>query len=459
MSIQAITKILFFLFLLQSCSSSKTTRSMEYYDPDNESNISLLNLPIRLYKSDLEKRLNQQVAEVLYEDSDFNDGLMIKATRQSAISLEIADRKVGYQVPVQLWLRKDLVITSVDAEGSLNLIFETAYEVNPDWQLSTKTVLKSYEWIEAPVVKLGIGNLNVTSIANQFIDKAEGQITTAIDEQVKNLIDLKREINQAWQELQKPILVSEEYKSWLVMNPDTVRLTPLETEGDLVEGTVVITSRPRIFVGEKPLSLNEVEMPNFRYVDKAPKEDFSIFMGSQIPFEEAERIVKTSMVGETYSYGKRKVTVEALELYSKGNKLAVKTSLSGSYEGDVFFTGQPEYNDRKNEITFKNVDFDFTSKKALMKTASWLFKGSLKKRIQENLNFHITENIEATQKAIEKELEDFELAPGVKLLGNLEELQVSHVYISATGINVKVGLQGNLLLEIKEVVVEGENSN
>ena len=445
-------KILIAFFLLQSCHSSKPARTMEYYDPENDSKISLLNLPIRLYKSDLEKKINQQLGEVLYEDNDFKDGLMIKATRQSDISLEIADRKVSYKVPINLWLRKDIAITSVDAEGALNLEFETEYEVKPDWQLETKTVLKKYEWTKTPVIKLGIGKLNVTSIANQFIDKAKGQIASSIDEQVKNLIDLKSEINKAWTELQKPILVSKEYKTWLLMNPDTVRLTPLKTVGDLVESTVVITSRPRMFIGEKPAAEGAATMPGFQYVQQAPTENFLLYLGSEIPFAEAERIAKENMLGETYTYGKRKVKVEGIELYGKGNKLVVKTSLSGSYNGDVFFTGKPEYNDRKNKITFKDVDFDFSSKKTLLKTASWLFKGSLKKKIQESLNFQITENIDAAQSAIEKELENFEVAPGIKIVGNLDALNVSHVFVSAAAINLKVGLSGKLLLEIKDFV-------
>ncbi len=423
---------------------------MKYYDPDASASYSILNLPIKLDKTELEKAINQQLGQVVFEDSDFSDGLMIKATRQSDVTLEVADQTVKYFVPIDLWVKKDVMITAVEAEGALNLEFETFFDVKPDWQLETKTDLKKYDWTKTPVVKLGIGNLNVTSIANQFIEQAKSQLSSAIDEQIKYAIDLKREINRAWNEMQSPILVSEEYRTWLIMNPDSVRLTPLISRGNSIQSTVVIRAMPRMSMGAKPPNDNISPLPEFQYINEISNEHFSIFLGSEIPFDEAERITKQNMVGESYSYGKRSVKVEDINLYGQGNKLVVKTSLSGSYTGDVFFTGKPEYNDRKNEIVMKDVDFDFSSKKTLMKTASWLFKGSLKKTIQENLNFQLNQNLEAAQSAIEHQLENFDLGPGIKIVGNLNELNVSHIYISSTGINVKVGLDGKLHIEVKQ---------
>ena len=423
---------------------------MMYSDPDASSDYSILNLPIKLDKAELEKALNQQLGQTLYEDSDFKDGLLIKATKQSDITLEVADQKVKYFVPLDLWVKKDVVLTNVEAEGALNLEFETAFDIKPDWRLETKTDIKKYEWTKNPVVKLGIGNLNVTSIANQFIEQAKSQLSAAIDDQIKNVIDLKGEISRAWNEMQTPILVSEEYRTWLLMNPDSIRLTPLKSEGNSIQSTVVIRARPRMHMRTKPTNGKIVPLPNFQFINEPSKDHFSIFLGSEIPFAEAERITKQNMVGESYSYGKRSVTVDDIDLYGQGNKLVVKTTLSGSYTGDVFFTGKPEYNDRKNEIIMKDVDFDFSSKKALMKTASWLFKGSLKKTIQENLNFQLNQNLEAAQQAIEQQLEHFDLGPGIKMVGNLNELNVSHIYISTTGINVKVGLAGKLHIEVNE---------
>ena len=422
---------------------------MEYYDPDTAPHLSIINLPIKLSKPELEKTINHQLGEVLYEDNDFSDGLMIRATRQSDIRLEVSAEKVVYKVPVSLWVRKDVLITNIEAQGVLRLEFETHYRIRPDWQLQTKTGLRKYEWVQPPVVKLGVGNLNITSVANRFIEQAKKQLSSSIDEQIKKLIDLKGEVRRAWFQLQQPILVSEPYQTWLLFNTDSVRLTPLQSADQNIETTVVITARPQLIMGKQPPTTTAKPLPHFEYVRSVPGKHIQLYPGSEITFAQAERIARQNLTGQTWSIGKRKVKVEEVSVFGKGNRLAIKTTLSGSYNGEVLLTGKPQYNERKNEIRLKEVDFEFSAKKSLMKTAGWLFKSPLKKTIEENLNFHLKENLLAAQKAIETRLENLQLAPGILLTGQLEELNVSHVYISTTGIHVKAGLKGNLMVEVR----------
>ncbi|MEZ4934241.1 MAG: DUF4403 family protein [Saprospiraceae bacterium] len=79
---------------------------MENYDPDANTKSSVLNLPIKIYKSELEKTINQQLGEVIFEDDDYSDGLLIKATKQADVSLEIADKIVRYSVPINYGSRR-----------------------------------------------------------------------------------------------------------------------------------------------------------------------------------------------------------------------------------------------------------------------------------------------------------------------------------------------------------------
>jgi hypothetical protein len=136
-------------------------------------------------------------------------------------------------------------------------------------------------------------------------------------------------------------------------------------------------------------------------------------------------------------------------LYGKGNKLVVNTLLEGDYDGHLYFIGEPKYNSRKNKIELEKVDFDFTSKRFLLKSASWLFKGSLKRAIQDNLDFYLEENLEEIKKIIQKQLNDYKLSKGIFLNGNLNELNISHVYVAPDGIHVRVGLTGKLNVDVR----------
>lgn len=442
--------------MLQACKSSKPVRPQEYYDKmESENKVSVLNLPVRIHRPELEKVINEQLGDVLFEDNELRgDGLMIKATKMADITLEVEGKTVKYKVPIDLWVRKDIAITSVDAEGALELEFVTNFEVKPDWEFITETEITTYTWVRKPVVKLGIGNLNVTSIANQFIEQAKGDIATQIDTQVRELFDLKTEVAKAWKEIQEPFLVSEEHSTWLFMNPTSVGLTPLTSKDDQIQSTVVISSIPHLKIGERPTTMQASQLPDFQFLESSSKDDFTIFLSSEIPFHEAERLSRENMIGETFSYGKRTVKIEDIELYGQGNKLVVKTSLSGSYNGDIYLIGKPEYNARKNKVELEKLEFEASTKKALLRSAAWLFKGSLKRKIQDEMNFYLTQNLDDTSDAIQSEMEKLELAPGLELHGELSDLSVSNVYIGAEAIHVKVGMYGKLTLELNGIATD-----
>jgi hypothetical protein len=63
----------------------------------------------------------------------------------------------------------------------------------------------------------------------------------------------------------------------------------------------------------------------------------------------------------------------------------------------------------------------------------------------------LQENLEETRKAIQQEFENYELAPGIVMKSNLNELNVSHVYIATAGIRVRIGMKGSLTLNVKSL--------
>ena len=444
------------MLLLQACKSSQPSRPKEFYENmETEIQPSTLNLPIRISQSELERNINAQLGEVLYEDDDMRgDGLKIKATKQHRITVSVEGQRVKCRVPVQLWVRKDIAITTVDAEGALVVDLYTDFNIEPNWDFDTRTDLAGYQWTKTPVVRTPLGNLNVTAIADEFIHQFKGEITASIDAELRELFDLKKEVGKAWEALQKPFLLSEEYPTSLLINPTTVGMTPFTTRSGVIEAMVVITALPELFLQAPPPIHPGSELPDFRLIESAQDDGFEINLGSSVPFSEAQRIARENMEGETYTFGSRRVKVEDVELYGQGNKLVVKTKLSGSYRGDVYLIGKPEYNARKNQVELENVEFDFSSKKALLRTAAWLFKGSFKRKVQEELDFHLVQNLELTREAIQQEFQNFALAPGMRLNGELADLSVSHVYIGADAIHVKVGLNGRLRLDIDKIGME-----
>ena len=112
------------------------------------------------------------------------------------------------------------------------------------------------------------------------------------------------------------------------------------------------------------------------------------------------------MQGETFEQGKRSVTIEDIELFGQGEKLVVNTKLSGSYNGNIYMVGKPEYNQKKNSIDIKNLKFTLETRNFLLKSAGWLLRSTVKKKIQENMDFLLEYNMAEIEKQMQEQLKN-----------------------------------------------------
>jgi len=446
-----VLAIAYFL-IFAACKTTKPIRPVEKYDKTiMEKNISIIKIPVRIDKRELETSVNQKLGESLYEDNDMSgDDLMIRAKKREEIEIEIDDKNLKYRVPLDLWIKKGTFLGSVEAEGQLVLDFTTSYQIEEDWTLNTVTEVSSYDWTKRPVLKLGIVDLPVKFIASQVLNKTRNLIANTIDEQVKKQLDLKTQVNDAWLKLHQPILLNEQYRTWVTFNPESIGMSPLKMDKDTIESTIIFKSNPIINLGEKPVSPPLKALPNFAY-EEAKGDGFTLFLSTDVPLLEAQNLAKTHLIGETFSYGNQAIKIEDVELYGSGKELVINLLMSGSYNGNIYAQGEPKYNERKNEIELDNLEFDFSSKRFLMRTMSWLFKSNLKNKIHEQLNFQLGENIEMARHMIQQQLKSMELADGVTLKGNLDKINISRVKIVPEALKVEIALDGNLLVDVKGI--------
>ncbi|MCH2083469.1 MAG: DUF4403 family protein [Saprospiraceae bacterium] len=440
--------VIILILTLSSCKTTKPVRPMEQYDDFFEEKTSILNIPIRIDAKELQYSLNQQMDGLLYEDDNIkDDNLMVKASKKEDIELEIDSQLVKYKVPLALWIKYDAGITNVQAEGAIALDFKTAFTIQNNWELETTTEIVSFDWIQKPKVKLIGVSLPIGFIADLILNNSKSTITKAIDEQVKANLDLPKVIGDAWKQMHDPLLISPEYNAWLTVNPTDIGMTPLRLDDDKITSTVVVQSKPRVMIGQKPAAQDPFELPDFEY-RRDTNEDFEINIQSEITYEEAERIGKMNLVGETFSSGKRAVTIQDLNMYGKGNKLIVSTKMTGSYNGEIYMEGKPVYNAQKNTIDIKDLDFTLDTRNFLYKSASWLLKSTIKNKVQENLDFLLDANMNDLKDQMAKQLENYPITKGITLKGELADLAIQNAYLAQEGIKVFLSISGKLNVDV-----------
>lgn len=452
-----ITSLLALMALFSFCKSSKFTdapKPPENYNPAAEPPlVSNLTIPVSISVNDIVNSLNKSLSgKALYEDMSYadngNDGLMLNAWKSQDITLFLSGNTIKYRIPLKLWMKKNLLVTDAEAEAELALNMKTTFSIKEDWSLGTLTEVEYHEWLSKPKLKTGIGNISIETLANLALNRSKKNLSQSLDRYVSQQITLKPYVEQVWTALQEPILLDSTYRMWIKTTPTGIAMTPITTYGEVIRTKIAIECLNDVTFGEKPWFRENSSLPNLRYIDDAPDE-FQVRVATDVPFAEAERLAKNMMIGQVFESGKNKVTVGDIQLWGNNDKIVVNAKLSGSFNGNIYFIGRPEFNPQKNQIEVKDLDFHLDTRNFLHRTASWLFQGPIKNQVKKAMVFPLEENIKELKTSVQSSLDRYDLAPGVTLTGTLDSVTVENTRITPASIRVNLFSKGKVNVDVK----------
>lgn len=415
---------------------------------------STLSIPVSISVEELLRSLNNRLSgKALFEDYSFDDnghdGLMMNAWKSQDLSLFFSGNTVKYRIPLKLWMKKELVLgAAAEAEGELALNFRTSFSINPDWSITTQTEVEYHEWLNRPVLKTGIGDISVETIANLVLNRSKKMLSKTLDQYVSQQINLKPYVQEVWEAIQKPMLLDESYHMWSKTTPLTIGITPLTTYNNALQTKIAVECINDVSFGEKPSFRENSNLPDLKLLHEAP-DDFQMRFATDVPFAEAERIAKNMMVGQVFESGKKKVTVEDLTLWGNNDRIVVNAKLSGSFNGQIYFIGRPEFNAEKNQIEVKDLDYHVDTRNFLLRSASWIFQGAIKKKMAASMTFPLAENIAYIKNSVQQSLDNYQIQPGITLYGALDSVAVQDTRVTPTGIRVNLFSTGKVNVDVK----------
>lgn len=417
--------------------------------------LSVIEIPVRLHRIQLQDDINRQLGDTLYNDRNADgENLEIRALKASDIQIQISGQEIFYKVPLDLWVRKRMRFANLEGTGALTLNLKTRYQIHDDWSLETHTELVDFQWVKRPVLKTSLVDIPLKFVADLVIKNSKKKLTTTIDKQVKANLDLHKEVDSAWKMLQEPILLSEEYDTWMVIRPRSIYMTPFQTVFDTVQSIIGMETELQVVLGEEPETGLPRILPSLQW-RRDERKGFSLTIQADIPYTLAERLARERMVGQRFEQGKKRyVVVEDLHLFRSGDQLAVQTILSGSYKGAINLLGTPRYSEEKGKIELDDLDVELKTKNLLHKTAGWLFKGVFKTEIRKSMDHYLNYYLDITKKAITEEMHDVEVAPGILLRGQLSRLNVDQLFLTPEAMRVWIGMNGEIGVDVDGLSLE-----
>ena len=447
--------LLLTLALLASCKTLSPERPKEFYlDLDYQPPLSVLSAPVEIPMPELQRKLNEQIQGELYVDDDLDDdNLMLRVSRRNPIRVATSDSVTedAFRVtlPLHVWAKGGVSLKQFglnlskyeETEFDLNVKFDTRLRVNEDWQLQTETTAQGFDWVKKPVLDLGGIRIEVAPFVEGVLKKEQRKIAQQIDQQVGQQVSLRPQAAQAWAAVQRPVLLSEEFDTWLRIRPTEALVSPLRVSTQVVRG--------QTFTGQEPDATDE-PLPPLQTTDSVPT-DFEIGLLGQISYEKAEELLRQAVAKQTFSYqnGSREVRITQLDLYGSGENLVAALQLAGDVEGKVYLQGKPRYDPATKAIIIDNLDYNLDTRDQLTKVAAWLARGQFLRELQEAFQFPIGAQIDSTRQQLQRLLDDHEPYPNMRINGELDQFQPGQIFITREGIKALIVARGRARLDIK----------
>lgn len=452
--------LLIFSILLQNCSSTQKIELMRPL-PDEAAPItypitsSYISFPINLSVKDIETQTNKALNGLIYEDTNLEDDKTeMKIWKNAPIQIKEANGKLNTVVPLKIWAKikygtSALGLNLYDIrEFNLNGIVTLTSDVSmSNWKVSTKTELGNIVWNESPTVLIGGKDIKITYLIDPTIGMFESKIEKMIDDSMAKTLDFKSNILEMMQKASIPVEMSKTYQTWLKVTPQELYATQAKLEKSAVTMNVGLKCLMESYVGHQPKPNFDKNKINLKPIGNLPDRVIAN-IATVSTYQDASRLMNANFKGKEFASGKRKITIQNVEIWHKNGKMIIALDMLGSLNGKIYLAGFPKYDADKKELYFDDLDYALETKSKLMKSANWLFQGVILMKLKENCRYSIVPNLEEGKKNILYYLNNYSPMQGVFVNGKLNDIVFDKVQLTNHAIIGFLNITGNIRVNI-----------
>ena len=452
--------VLFLSVLLTGCSTTKNIEALKPEPSDNapvvyETTTSFINLPVAITIADIETQVNKMLTGLVYEDNDIeNDDITMKIWKTAPIKFTEQKGKLQSVVPIKINARVRYGTSALGfdlkdtREFDLNAVITLSSKVGlSNWKMTTVTSIDKLEWQESPTISIAGKKVAITYLINPAVKIFKSKIETMLDQSLAKATDFKPQVLDALEKLSTPFLTNEQYEAWFKLNPIELYVTDAVLTKKQITLEMGLKCSMQTMIGQKPKSNFTKEGVALKAVSKMP-DNMNIVVAGISTYESASKIITKNFQGQEFGSGKRKVTVQKVDLWHKDGKMIVALSMLGSINGTIYLSGYPSYNPATKEIYFDKMDYVLETKSVLMKTANWLAEGMILRKIQENCRYSIKENMDEGKKSLMPYLNNYSPMPGIFVNGTLNDFEFDKVQLTNKAIIAFVKTSGKMDIKI-----------
>lgn len=410
----------------------------EAFRTELKKELSTLNIAMEATAGELGDTLSRLIPRELYKGSTKTRGLAADIVRSGPITVGAADNFVHLSVPISISLSYGIFETPAIAT---KLTFKLAPRVTPDWRVITEV---SYTGLSDQLVEtLGIGPLTIKprSIVDGLTEPVQRKLSELVGQKLNEKFPLRAEVAKIWNLAQKPILLDKNYNAWLKLIPREVMLYPFSARSNRVSLNVGLKAYAEVVVGPQPPAGTPLPLPNLKMINGVDH-TFRVALNTDLFYKDILAIATPRLLGRELGSDGKSFILKELDLYGNGDRLIVKLSAIGTFEGTIYLVGKPVFDPRSGRFSVEEVDFDFQTASLLHQSADWLLHGSIRSTIQEKLNLDLNQRLTKAKELADKSLARVRLADNVFLSGSVRTVTLNDVLVQKDKLSIQVYAEG-----------------
>jgi hypothetical protein len=265
-----------------------------------------------------------------------------------------------------------------------------------------------------------------------------------IDRKIASL-DVRSRFENWWNLLQQPIQLTDSV--WLVINPSAVRMG--QTVG--VKRTLVtalgFSASPSVVTGKRPVVTTKPLPP---LNPAAVGNGLHILIEGVIGYDLATELLRKHLNGKKIERSGQELVIKDVRLFGiGGGKLALELRFSGAAAGHVYFIGTPKYDLASNELFVPDLEYDVGSKNLLVSGVEWVKHDEVRDFFRSQARWSVGDVMQTGKEQLLKGL-NRDLAPGVRLTAEVQQVQGLSVTARRSAIRLRAQADANARLTVKQ---------
>lgn len=425
-----------------------------------------MNIQIILPTRDIEQKINEVLKPVLYQGNVAEyDDVKVVVVKRSAFKVHAQDDGILIIAPIraELFIGKNAFLSWLpklsknieEIDVDIKVTFEIRPEITPQWQLQT-TVKGTYFWENDPVFNIGGVSLPIKGILEVILDAQIKSIKKTIEKLLRDEISIKKYVTLAWNVMQNPIEISEQYDLKVYLQPGKypVYAAPIKCSEGKIYTTVSVPLYPEAVVGLSPYAEPVMDLPDFIPANQLNPID-ELQLSGIIGFRFIENFLKDKVIEQDSFI--QKVHIKAVNIHTDKNGLIhfnshqeVSVQIMG-LSLKIPFTGKAImdiFPDEKEFIRFTPFSFELTKAALPVKFLLNLFKDKIRKIILSQLLKISKEHWANLVALLKDKLSTLHIGDHVILNAEIFEIQLQEIQTEEDTLKAVVNARGSAKIEI-----------